>query len=346
MPKMIKFPSIDDLKRITKIIQQRAQYVGKDENGNVIVNRAAIAPTLMFHGTVKLHGTNAAICYNSYDGLWFQSRERVITTESDNAGFASYCTENSNTYINLIVDYASKNNIDLFNTTICIYGEWCGGNIQKGVALNQLPKMFVVFGIKLAPINDEEPENTWIDHSKFADETIKCYNIEQFPTYEVTIDFNNPSLTQNLIIKLTTAVEEECPVAKYFGVSGIGEGIVFTYTLPDGSVYRFKSKGEKHANSKVRTLTPVDDAKEQLKLDTAAAITPVWRIDQAIQETFDTLNGGQLDITKIGAVIKWVSTDILKEELVTINESGLTYKELSGPVSKLVKERFFELYNA
>lgn len=109
---------------------------------------------------------------------------------------------------------------------------------------------------------------------------------------------------------------------------------------------RFKSKGEKHANSKVRTLTSVDDAKEQLKLDTAAAITPVWRIDQAIQETFDTLNGGQLDITKIGAVIKWVSTDILKEELITINESGLTYKELSGPVSKLVKERFFELYNS
>ena len=346
MPKMIKFPSIDDFKRITKLVQQRAQYVGKDENGDVIINRAAIAPTLTFHGTVKLHGTNAAICYNSYDGLWFQSRERVITTESDNAGFASYCTENSNTYINLIVDYASKNNIDLFNTTICIYGEWCGGNIQKGVALNQLPKMFVVFGIKLAPINDEESENTWIDHSKFADETIKCYNIEQFPTYEVTIDFNNPSLTQNLIIKLTTDVEEECPVAKYFGVSGIGEGIVFTRTLPDGSVYRFKSKGEKHANSKVRTLTPVDDAKEQLKLDTAAAITPVWRIDQAIQETFDTLNGGQLDITKIGAVIKWVSTDILKEELITINESGLTYKELSGPVSKLVKERFFELYNA
>ena len=345
MPKMIKFPSIDDLKRITKVIQQRAQYVGKDENGDVIVNRAAIAPTLMFHGTVKLHGTNASVCFNQVDGLWCQSRERIISVDSDNAGFAAYVESNKFEFLRLINQFSVDNQLDLSTTSICIYGEWCGGNIQKGVALNQLPKMFVVFGIKLAPINDEESENTWIDHSKFADETIKCYNIEQFPTYEVTIDFNNPSLTQNLIIKLTTAVEEECPVAKYFGVSGIGEGIVFTYTLPDGSVYRFKSKGEKHANSKVRTLTPVDDAKEQLKLDTAAAITPVWRIDQAIQETFDTLNGGQLDITKIGAVIKWVSTDILKEELITINESGLTYKELSGPVSKLVKERFFELYN-
>jgi hypothetical protein len=347
MPQMIKFPSIDDFKRISKYVQQRAQYVDKDENGEVIVNRTAIAPTLTFHGTVKLHGTNAAVCFNQVDGLWCQSRERIISVGSDNAGFAAYVEANKFEFLRIINQFSVDNQLDLSTTTLCVYGEWCGGSIQKGVALNQLPKMFVVFGIKLVTTDEsEESEGIWINYNSFHDESINCYNIEQFPTFDIDIDFNNPLLYQNKLIELTTKVEEECPVGKYFGVSGIGEGIVFSHTLPDGSVYRFKSKGEKHANSKVRTLTEVDDEKEQLKLDIAAKITPVWRIDQAIQETFDTLNGGTLDVTKIGAVIKWVNTDILKEELITIQESGLTFKELSSDVSRLTKERFFEQYNA
>ena len=32
-----------------------------------------------------------------------------------------------------------------FNDYCAIYGEWCGGNIQKGVAINGLNKMFVIF---------------------------------------------------------------------------------------------------------------------------------------------------------------------------------------------------------
>jgi hypothetical protein len=39
-------------------------------------------------------------------------------------------------------------------------------------------------------------------------------------------------------------------------------------------------------------------------------------------------------------------SDIIKEETVTLDESGLTLKEVSGNISRLVKERFFELYNA
>jgi hypothetical protein len=42
------------------------------------------------------------------------------------------------------------------------------------------------------------------------------------------IDFNMPQLVQNQLSEITIAVEEECPVAKAFGFSGIGEGIVNT----------------------------------------------------------------------------------------------------------------------
>jgi hypothetical protein len=37
------------------------------------------------------------------------------------------------------------------HTTITIYGEWCGGNIQKGVGITNLEKSFFIFGVKITP---------------------------------------------------------------------------------------------------------------------------------------------------------------------------------------------------
>ena len=71
--------------------------------------------------------------------------------------------------------------------------------------------------------------------------------------YTIDIDFNHPELSQNKIVEYTLEVEEECPVAKEFGFSGIGEGIVFSYSDDEHS-YTFKSKGIKHQKSKVKTV--------------------------------------------------------------------------------------------
>jgi hypothetical protein len=245
--KMIKFPSIDQFKAVVKTVSERAQWVGRDENGDPVFNRNAMLPKLNFKGTVKLHGTNASICYNHIDGLWCQSRERIITPTDDNAGFAFWVESNKEAIMALIREYALNNELTLTDNTICIYGEWCGGSIQKGVALNQLEKMFVVFGVKLA--NEDDSANFWMDSNSIKNEDIRCFNIGQFPSFEIEIDFNNPALVQNKLIEMTLAVEEECPVGKYFGVSGIGEGIVFTHMFDDGSVVRFKSKGTRHAES-------------------------------------------------------------------------------------------------
>ena len=64
-------------------------------------------------------------------------------------------------------------------------------------------------------------------------------------------------LSQNKFIELVEEVEKECPVSKQFNVSGIGEGIVWT-TEYKGETYRFKTKGEKHSVSKVKTVVPID----------------------------------------------------------------------------------------
>ena len=47
-------------------------------------------PTLTFTGTVKVHGTNAAIVRLKDGTIYAQSRSRIITPTSDNAGFAAF----------------------------------------------------------------------------------------------------------------------------------------------------------------------------------------------------------------------------------------------------------------
>ena len=46
-------------------------------------------PVIEYRGKIKLHGTNAAVQINK-DGVFAQSRNNIITPESDNAGFARW----------------------------------------------------------------------------------------------------------------------------------------------------------------------------------------------------------------------------------------------------------------
>ena len=70
------------------------------------------------------------------------------------------------------------------------------------------------------------------------------------------LTLTTPELVQNKIIEMTISVEDSCPVGKYFNKEGVGEGIVFTCTTNQD--LKFKSKGEKHSASKVKTLNTVD----------------------------------------------------------------------------------------
>jgi len=210
---MKTYPSIEQFRHIIKQVRNEHDYQGKDENGDAIYKNASPYPTLKFKGTVKLHGTNAGIVRYSDGRTEFQSRERVLSLLSDNANFYSTMASKN-------LDFLFSN--FKFNDYCAVYGEWCGGNIQAGIALNQLPKMFVIFGIKV--------DDNWVELPDWLhDNDNKIYNILQFPTYEVDIDFNCPELIQNELIRMTNEVENECPVCKYFGVSGIGECIVFQF---------------------------------------------------------------------------------------------------------------------
>ena len=345
MKKHISFPSIEQFRHTNATVNRQFNFVGLDENGEAIYDHNKDKPTLKFKGTVKLHGTNAGICFNNEDGMWAQSRENIITPESDNAGFAFFVESNREIFESMFAHIAERDGIDLNTNTLSIYGEWCGGNIQKGVGISNLPKSFFIFGVKVTPHveTDEERKSKpayWISYHGLKAPDAKIYNIDDFQTWEMDIDFNRPELSQNKLSELTIAVEEECPVAKAFGFSGIGEGIVWSCEFK-GVVHRFKVKGEKHSSSKVKTLAAVDVEKvNSIKEFVDYAVTES-RFNQGIEKTFP--NNEPIDIKKMGALIKWVTDDIIKEEMDTMKASNLEPKDVNKYVSTKVRDMFFKL---
>jgi len=349
-PNHINFGSIEQFRNVIYTVNNKFNFVGLDDNGAAIYDSSLPKPVLNFEWTVKLHGTNAAACYNNIDGFWEQSREQIITTEKDNAGFSSFVNNNLLAFNSLFTHISNLHKVNLFENTISIFGEFVGKGINKGVAIANLPKSFFIFAIKVTPIesevnNDNERKSYWIHPKDLnVDKTIypdvRIYNIYDYPHGSITIDFNKPELSQNEIIDLTLKVEEECPVSKAFGFSGIGEGIVLTSQL-DNTHLMFKSKGVKHSESKVKFLKPVDDEKINKLIELAEKVTPEWRLEQMLQNSCDLLNGGFIERKKMGDFMKAVIQDVIKEDDDILAEAGVEIKDLGKYISEIAKKYFF-----
>lgn len=340
--KFLSFPSINQFRNVIRHVQQQTRYAGKDENGDAIYDGSRKLPTLKFRGTVKLHGTNAGIVYDTNTlELSYQSRERLLNLTQDNAGFALAMSNQTRVLYRIFESLQ----VPPGTAQIAIYGEWCGQSIQKGVAVSQLPKMFVIFAAKAI---DTDGNSTWLDISseKFGAEEHRIFNIYDFPTYELDIDFNYPELAQNQMIEITNAVEAECPVGKHFGVSDIGEGVVWTCVSPgwNDSGTWLKVKGEAHSVSKVRTLASVDvEAVENIRAFVAATVT-----ESRLEQGLDNLVREQLlpfEMKSMGDFIRWVYNDIVKEETDTIVANQIDMKKLGGAVANAARPWFIKKFN-
>lgn len=349
-----EFPSIGQYPELIYSVNRRCTYTGNDVNGDPIYDKTLPKPKLKFIGTTKLHGTNAGIIIDFYnETIYFESKETIIYPGKDNAGFAAYLSTIQEEFVNMVVDNLGLNNTDFADKSmwedniLAIYGEWCGGSIQKKVALNQLEKMFVILTATIRTRGKTESKNLdWfpideINKMKLTDK--KVHNIYDFKTWEIEIDFEKHHESTNSIIDLTLQVEDECPFSKAFGKEGIGEGIVFTCISRDydTSEFWFKSKGVKHANSKVITINPVDSDEVNRLIAIANKITPAWRLEQMFNNTFDIINGGVVERSKISNYLKAVVDDVIKEEQITLQEENVTIKELTKYIGKISTNYFF-----
>ena len=328
-----KYPKIGQFKDVCYEVRRKAGFAGLDDNGDPIYKDPGKLPTLIFEGTVKLHGTNAAVRWDRIDDMWqtsYQSRNNMITPEKDNAGFAAWATER---HIQLMELAAAKYFMSA-SESIVIFGEFCGGNIQKGVGICELEKMFVIFGMQV--------DGEWVELPiRQLPAELGLYYIDDFPTWTKVIDFNYPEQSSNEILELVNQVEEECPVAKKLGVHrGTGEGIVWKCQDPAWSDLMFKTKGEKHSKSKVKTLSPVD--LEKIEKVRALALTIMTQ--ERCQQGLDYLTEMQLDHSRKNTVayLKQVVGDCMVEERLTIDESGVDPKLLGKQLSQVAKDWFFD----
>lgn len=310
-PKMKKYPKIGGLKEVIYAVNRRAGYQGQDADDKPIYGDPGPLPTLTFEGTVKLHGTNAAIRFiNADPGHYaaYQSRNRILTLEKDNAGFVAWCIER-NIYAGIPGELPE-----------IVFGEFCGGNIQAGVGITGMPKMFVTFE----------------DYGISAPDV---YCIKDFKTWRMNIDFKNPHAVTNELLKITQEVEDECPVAKKLGVSGVGEGVVWKCVTPGWEFLMFKIKGQKHSKSNVKEMKPVDlQFLNDMQACAIQIITP-----ERLTQGLEYLTEMQLDHTKHNTshFLKYVVGDALREEHLFM-EGCPEPKQLGKFCSQIAKDWYFE----
>jgi len=319
---MKKFTDINQFRNVIREVKSHHDYFGNDENGDAIYRHTTPYPKYKFRGTVKLHGTSAAIVLNKNGEYSFQSRERILSLDEDNYQF-----------MNTMIGKNHKSlfeNIE-FDNYCAIYGEWCGGSIQGKIALNQLEKMFVIFAVRI--------DDVWQDMENYKHLHINeegIYNILQFPQYEIEIDFNQPELVQNKLIELTEEVEKECPVGKYFGVSGVGEGIVWESVNTEHR-YIFKVKGEKHQSSKIKKLVSVDVEEIENMNKFVDYVLTESRLNQGIDKLKEM--NKPIDMKSTGDYLRWIYNDVIKEESDVIEENQINVKKLGSALS--AKARIF-----
>tara|TARA_R110000772_G_scaffold20466_2_gene56795 strand:- start:88947 stop:90002 length:1056 start_codon:yes stop_codon:yes gene_type:complete len=341
--KCIKFPKIEQFRNIVSTLIRQSTFVELDEHGDAVYDSTKVKPTLMFKGSVKLHGTNAGVSYNDKFGLWAQSRNTAFTLDKHDScmGFTFFVNSHRELFESFMRDLSERNNIDTSKFCITIFGEWAGKGVQKRVSISEIDKSFFVFGVKVSNPDDIDFNSYWLDHSEIRSNENKVFNILDFQTFEIEIDFNFPKLVQDKLSTITENVEQECPVAKALGHSGIGEGVVWICDYK-GTRHTFKVKGKEHSvsNTSDETLAPVDVEKLNSIQEFVNYSVTRARVEQGLGEVFNSSE--EYDRKRTGAFLKWITNDIMSEEMDVLLENDLTPKDVNKYVSTKAREMFFK----
>ena len=329
---MIKFGSIVQLRNIVKQVEYDVKHTFID--GEDVFDHSIKLPEIEFDATVKIHGTNASVVYNKDGSYYVQSRNRIISVNDDNAGFAKFVDDNKT----FLLDVLKQNIHD--NDTIVVYGEWAGKGIQSKVAVSEVERFFALFDIKLF----KDKKHVYVDNNQykqvlnsFTNKDSNIFSIYEFDNYVFNIDFENIEKSQNQIVSKVLEIEDCCPVGKYFGVVGVGEGLVLKSKC---GKYIFKAKGEKHSASKVKAISAVDiEEIENIKNFVSYAVT-----ENRLNQGVDYLKEMKIDIDmkNIGQFIKWVVSDVFKEENDTINAHGFNDKKVTKEISNVAKSWYIK----
>lgn len=180
----VKYPSTGQFHNAIHNLKSALTFAGVDENNNAVYDTTKELPLVDFVGTVKVHGTNVSLIMFEDQTIYCQSKERLLSFGYDNAGFweAMQHIETKELFDKVKTQYLKLNNKEP-EYPIIIAGEWAGKAIQKSVAVSEVDKFFIIFGIKIGnlwlPIEDyhiNKPED-------------RIFHALDFPSYEDDTDY-------------------------------------------------------------------------------------------------------------------------------------------------------------
>lgn len=342
MTKPIKYPSTNQLRQVVRTMVEKLTFDGIADNGNIL-RKTPENWVIPYFGTVKLHGTNGSIVFYSEDEIVYQSKERVLELGQDNNGFMARMIHIDHSRLLDQVRYICETRGVPFSFPVEVAGEWAGRGIQKGVAISEVDPFFAIFRIAVG--RDEHNSMNWLPPAFLLGLTMppedRVFNILEFGFWVSGIDFSQPDMSTNYLVEVTNSVEAECPAGKKFGISGVGEGVVWSPMAPElakDSGLWFKVKGEKHSVSKVKTLAAVDPERlESIQKFVEYAVTEN-RLLQGLDEV------GK-DIKKVGEFIGWVSRDVIKEEGDVLAHNNLVMKDVGKFVSNKARSWYMTKLN-
>lgn len=284
-------------------------------------------PVVRYRAKVKLHGANCAVQIAA-DGLACQSRTTMLTPESDYKGFAAWVHDHRAYFTSL-------------RPGLVVFGEWCGPGVEKGMAISQVPtKLFVVFAVRDGERVVFDPDEIRaLVPAAGAPDTL---HVLPWDGDDVTIDYGSREQLDRIAAALSTrvaAVEHEDPwVMRTFGVSGLGEGLVFypievngqpPLTTPEGLAgLMFKAKGDKHRTAGAKTAVQVDATAAASVGEFVTLMVPDARLEQGLSSVCD----GVVDMKQIGKFLAWVATDVRKESVAELEASNLTWPQVEKAV--------------
>lgn len=304
----------------------------------VIKAQEALATGVVrYRAKVKLHGTNAGIQLRADGRVLPQGRNHLLTRQQDNSGFGAWALDQRALLEPLIA---------LAERPLVIFGEWCGPGIQKKVSVTQIDRrVLAVFAIQLGDHRLEaaelivEPEAIRELLPEHPDLFVLPWEGEP-----LELDFRNRGQLRGQLDGINARVErvERCDpwVREVFGVEGTGEGLVF-FPLADGPQDRdrcaglmFKAKGEKHRVTRADKAVQLDPAVAESAEAFLALFLTEPRLEQAVAEGC----GGELDPRRVPDFLRWVGQDVQKESATELEASGLTWKQVSRPLTQRARQ--------
>ena len=311
----VAWPSIESLFNINK-------YLRKANDLKVVDYRAKI----------KLDGCNTTIQLTSDGSIIAGSRSRNLTVDDDHYGFAKFVASHSEYF------KAAKELMNNDNDVIVVFGEWAGSGIQKRTAISSIDKkILAIFAVQFGTVNpticyDPAKIREWFpDHEDIFvlpwDGELLNVNFSDSVAMKVAVENMNRRVLD---------VEKEDPwVKETFGISGLGEGLVYYPILKNSEGYIsredytnlvFKAKGDAHKVVKTKKAVQINPEVAKDIEEFADLFVTDARLDQILERV-------GAEVKNTGAFIKEFTQDVFKESAAELEAAGLEWKNVSKVIS-------------